>query len=153
MTHDHILQFAEELGQYFESRGLGRTSGKILAWLMVCEPAEQSMDDIAGGLGLAKSTLSPELRLLTTSRMIEKLRLPGQRRDFYRMTPGFWSASIESALDEFVWMRTIARHGLDLLEGQPAERQVHLREMFEMYDFLAERMPGLIAEWKATRED
>lgn len=48
-THDEVAEFVEEFGIGLEASGLPRAAGRILAWLMVCDPPEQSAEDLATG--------------------------------------------------------------------------------------------------------
>ena len=148
MQIEDAQAYAEEMGLYFEWRGIGRSAGKILGWLLICDPPEQSMDDICDGLGLAKSTVSPALRFLIGSRMIEKISLPGIRRDYYRMTPNFWITVMHASMEEFTRMLTIAEKGLALLEDEPPARRAQMEQMRDFYAFIMREMPALMERWQ-----
>lgn len=45
----------------------------------------------------------------------------------------------------------MAREGLTLLQDAPSDRQAVLEEVAALGDFLAEKMPALLEEWRARR--
>ena len=54
-TDEH---FVEELGLLFAELGQPRMMGRMLAWLLICEPPDQSSSDLVGALGASKATIS-----------------------------------------------------------------------------------------------
>ncbi len=45
-----IMEFVEQMGGYFESRSLTRLAGRLLGWLLVCDPERQSSEELATAL-------------------------------------------------------------------------------------------------------
>ena len=41
---EQLLLYVEDFGLYFEQFGLARTAGRMLGWLLVCDPPHQTMD-------------------------------------------------------------------------------------------------------------
>ena len=52
------LAFVEDVAVFLESFGLLRMAGRILAWLLICEPPEQSAADLARVLQASKGAIS-----------------------------------------------------------------------------------------------
>src|SRR5690606_19889820 len=92
--------FAEELGRFFEERGLPRMEGRVLGRLVVCSPAHQSADELAEALGASRGAISMAIRLLQRSEAVERLNVPGSRRHYYRLRPGFWRGEIDTRVQE-----------------------------------------------------
>ena len=84
---EHKRQFLEDFALHMEHHGLPRMAGRILAWLLICDPPEQSMPDLVEVLQASKSSVSTMTRHLIQFGMIERVSLPGERRDFYRAMP------------------------------------------------------------------
>jgi len=59
---------------------------------------------------------------------------------------------LEAGLRIYREMATFAREGLTLLSDQSPERRQTLEDMVSMGDFLAERLPQLIDEWRQLRD-
>ena len=94
-------QLTEDFGLFFEHLGVPRMAGRILAWLLICDPPEQTMQDLVDALGASKSSISTMTRMLINFRLIERLSLPGERRDFYRVRPDLWRRSLDDAQRKF----------------------------------------------------
>ena len=44
--NDRQAAFVEEMGQYLTSVGMTPMAGRMLAWLLICDPAEQTAADL-----------------------------------------------------------------------------------------------------------
>ena len=85
-------QFTEDFGLFFEHLGVPRMAGRILAWLLICDPPEQTMQDLVDALGASKSSISTMTRLLMNFGLIERLSLPGERARLLPRAPGLVAA-------------------------------------------------------------
>jgi DNA-binding transcriptional regulator GbsR (MarR family) len=140
--------FIEDVGLLFEQSGQPRMSGRIIGWLLICDPPHQSTSELAQVLGASKASLSTMTRLLLQVGLIERVGVPGHRRDHYRIKPGAWSEMMQQHLDEIKAARQLADRGLELLEGKPAELKQRLKEVREMYTFFEEAYPTLLERWE-----
>ena len=93
-------QFAEEVGIVFEQTGMPRMAGRILGWLLICAPPHQSTDELTAVLMASKGSISSMTRLLIQSGLIERLSLPGIRRDYFRLRPDAWHHMIRRGLED-----------------------------------------------------
>ena len=58
-TRGDLQGYLERWGMLFELLGATRMMGRILAWLLVCDPPEQSAGDIAEAVRVRPHALSP----------------------------------------------------------------------------------------------
>lgn len=150
-----LLHFAEETGLLWESMGAPRMSGRIVGWLLVCEPAAQTAGQIAEALSASKGSISTNSRALIRMGLIEKVAVPGERSTRLRIAPGAWRKSIAGKGTQLQIFMEHARRGLDTLGPTAPGRQSRLAEMYDIYQFFHDRYPQLLAEydaWKATQE-
>ena len=77
-------QFIERAGILWEEDGLPRIAGRIFA-LTLLSAAPRSLDDIAESLGVSKASVSNDARLLERLGFLERVSLPGDRRDYYQI--------------------------------------------------------------------
>ena len=148
---EHKRQFLEDFALHMEHHGLPRMAGRILAWLLICDPPEQSMPDLVEVLQASKSSVSTMTRHLIQFGMIERVSLPGERRDFYRAMPDYWFRQLEGATREFAGYRRLADRGLALLDGAAPDRRRNLTEMRDVSEFLEREFPALIERWQEER--
>jgi len=146
------LKFIERFGMLFEQGGLAPMAGRILGWLLICDPPNQSMSDLTEVLRASKGSISTSLNTLTGVGWVEKLRLPGERRAYYRIPEGIWTHLLELRLKFFSIIRQLAEDGLRLIEHRPKSSKVRLTEMFEVFSFFEREIPALLQQWKARQK-
>lgn len=145
--------FAEELGQFFEESGLPRMEGRLAGWLIVCSPPQQSADDLATALGASRGAISMATRLLQRSGAIERVTVPGSRRHYYQLRPGFWRREIDKRVEESAAVRDLAGRGLKRLAASDDEDLQRLRDMYEMYEFLEREYGRVQQRWHQHERD
>jgi hypothetical protein len=142
----------EEYGLFFEEMGGTRMEGRVMAWLLLAEPPEQSLTEIARGLGVSKAAVSTSARSLLQSRAVERVSEPGRRGDYYRSRPG----KLESVLhlEHITSLGGLVDRSLELVAARDQTQSNYglLREMRAFIDFLDAEVPGLISRWQAHRE-
>jgi DNA-binding MarR family transcriptional regulator len=146
MDRDKILIYADHMGRYQAQRhGLPPVVGRVVGYLSVCEPMEQSINDIADALLTSRSAINNALNMLETQKLIKRGRPAGTRADLVSLNP----ISLESGFDpeEYRELANLAREGLALLQNASPERREALEATASLGDFLAERLPLLYEEW------
>ena len=103
-----MRQFVEQAGLLFEGLGVPRMAGRILGWLLICDPPYQSMGDLVEALQASKSSISTMLRLLAQSGLIERTSLPGQRRDQFVLHSSMWHNLFRARMAQHTAFRTLA---------------------------------------------
>jgi DNA-binding transcriptional regulator GbsR (MarR family) len=146
-------QFIEDVGVYFESQGVPRMAGRLLAWLLICDPPEQTMNDMVSRLQVSKGSASSMLRMLGQFQLVERISRPGVRADFYRIAPDFGEKVMSSAMQKFAVFRMITERGLRLLEDAPPERRERLEDLHSIYTYLEGRFPSMAQEWREQRAE
>jgi DNA-binding transcriptional regulator GbsR (MarR family) len=149
MMNREEQHFAEEVGLFFEQVGLSRTDGRILGWLLIADPPDQTMMDIVEALQVSKSSVSTSTRALIQFGMVERVSKPGERRDDYRLRPNLWTHLMQLRLDQSRAFQNLAERGLDLLADAPPERRHHLEEMRELYRFFERILEECLEERKS----
>ena len=144
-------RFVEELGMQFElEAGAPRMVGRVLGWLLVCDPPEQSAAELASVLQASKGSISTATRVLLRMGLIVRVRVRGERFDRFSARPEAW--------DEFIWRddqftapRRVLKLGLESLAGEPAARRARLVELDSIYAWWEHRLPSLREEYLRDR--
>ncbi len=148
----NMHEYVESFGLYWEQAGLPRMAGRILSWLLICDPPHQTMHQLTEALQASKSSISTGTRMLIHMGIIERLSIPGQRRDHYRVVPDSWSHIMEEkAKKQFTELRRLSERGLALLEGASPARRQRLEEMRDYYVFMEREFPLILDHWRAHR--
>ena len=148
---EQLLHYVEEFGLFFEQFGLARTGGRILGWLLVCDPPHQTMDELMEALQVSKSSISTASRLLIQTGLVSKVSFPGERKDFYRISEDAWIQAWSAKNSQTTAMRLLAERGLALLPDEELERRNRLETMRDLYEFLEAEMPKLTERWLKER--
>jgi hypothetical protein len=145
------LRFIEDTALLYERAGHPRMAGRILAWLMICDPPYQTAGQIAAALSASKASVSTNVRMFVDFGIVERFTRPPERRDYYRLLPTMWPRALERALPLLAAFREIADRGLKLVEGHPEECRARVREMRAFYEFYETGVLDLLARWQATQ--
>src|SRR5919112_6618270 len=152
MARDAELGFADKLGRFFARQyGLPPVFGRVFAWLLICDPPEQTAAEIAEALNTSRSAVGSAIVSLENQGMVQRTRAAGERADRISFHPEAAVRGLESA-EEYGAMMALAREGLDVLGDAPPARRARLLEAVAFYEFLLERMPTVAAEWRARRD-
>ena len=151
MNQAGIERFVEELGMQFElEAGAPRMVGRVLGWLLACDPPEQSAAELAHTLQASKGSISTATRVLLRMGLVERLRVRGERFDRFRALPDAW--------DEYLWRdeqfeapRRVLRIGLQALADEKPARRERLEQMDQIYAWWQRRLPQLREEYMAER--
>jgi DNA-binding MarR family transcriptional regulator len=143
---EKLWQFISATGDWWsKSYGLPPMTGRVFAWLLVCDPPEQTAAELADELEASKGSISSATGMLVRARLIERLRIRGERADRFRMRP---NASGEQLRDPGIpRARELLAHGLDALKDAPAKRRERLEEVDAFYAWWQSRSDALVDEW------
>jgi DNA-binding transcriptional regulator GbsR (MarR family) len=144
------LEYAARVARVWVRRfRVSPIAGRVVGYLLVCDPAWQSIDELAAALRASRSAVAGAVKDLESLGALQRGRAAGDRMDRVRViidqARGFDPAPYREAA-------AFAREGLTLLIDQSAERRKPLEEMASMGDFLAERLPQLLAEWQELQD-
>ena len=139
-------RYAEEAGVVLAGMGMPQAYGKLLGWLLICNPAAQSGAELVAALGLSKGSVSAGLRQLETSGLVRRVAMPGRRGSFYEMTPDAIMRAAGS--EKFTIFRQLMDRGLEVVGGDDAPGAERLRTTRDFYAFIETEMPKLIQRFK-----
>ena len=152
VPNDEELTFADHTGRFYARRyGMAPMVGRLLGYLAVCDPHEQSITELADALLASRSAIAGAVNTLETLRLIQRSRAAGERMDRVRIDMSGPNA-MGFDISEYREQGELAREGLRLLADAPPERRAILLEWAAFADFLVERLPVLEQEWEERRE-
>jgi DNA-binding MarR family transcriptional regulator len=139
-------RYAEEAAVVLAGMGLPPAYGKLLAWLLICDPAAQSGTELSAALGLSKGSVSAGTRMLESSGLVRRVAMPGRRGTFYEMAPDAIMRAAGS--EKFTLFRELMQRGLDVIGGEDAPGAERLRTTRDFYAFIEREMPLLIERFR-----
>lgn len=152
MPTDAEITFADHAGRLFARRyGFAPMVGRLLGYLMICDPRDQSIAELAEALLASRSAITNAVAFLDNLHYIRRSRAAGERMD--RIGIDLPSAEATGFdVTEYEEQADLAREGLALLADAPPERKAALQGWAAFAEFLVARMPQLEKDWKAHRE-
>lgn len=138
--------FAEDMGLLFEVFGSTRMAGRILGMLMVAEEPYLSAAELADRLQASSGSVSTATRSLLRLGVIDRVRVAGERRDFFAVRAGGAARLAQQRLGVFTAAEELARQGLDHF-GHRARARTRLEEMYEVYHWYRTELPRLTERW------
>jgi len=131
-----VMDFVEQMGGWFESNGLTRLAGRLLGWLLVCDPERQSSEELAVALGASSGGISTNARMLIQFGYIERLAMAGDRRTYFRLRPNAFAAGERQRIQTMVDLKAMAEVGLRVMRGTGPARARRLREMRDLSAYM-----------------
>ncbi len=144
---EKLWEFIDGIGEWLaKSYGMPRMTGRVLGWLLVCDPVEQTAAELAEALDASKGSISGATGQLVRARLVDRLHIRGERADRFRVRPDAWDDAVR---DQTVGqVRGLIATGLGALADAPASRRARLEELDALYEWYEGRMPALWDEWR-----
>jgi DNA-binding transcriptional regulator GbsR (MarR family) len=152
MTPDET-EFVDRMGLFFETIGGARTMGRVYGWLMICDPAEQSLSQLAATLSASKASVSTVARQLQEAGMVD--RLPSAARQHrYRITPGGFTHVLNAQLIRTQSGIPVADFGLHMLGDDRADQRERVQDFRDFCEFSAnDYREELTRRWEQYRAE
>jgi DNA-binding IclR family transcriptional regulator len=152
MATDAELAYADRAGSFYAREyGFPPVTGRVLGYLAVCDPPQQTIADLAEALLASRSAITGAVKQLEDHHAVRRTRAAGERVDRVglnqaaAMDPRGFDAAIYKEQAE------LAREALALAGDAAPERRAVVAEAAALYDFLAARLPEVLAEWRQLR--
>jgi DNA-binding transcriptional regulator GbsR (MarR family) len=142
-------QFAEEMGIIGEQLGMPRMVARLLGWLLICDPPQQSSADLTRALGVSRASISIATRLLEAPGWIRRTAVPGARGYVFEIVPDAYTNM--PAAEMLGKLRRTIEHGLAALDDPDGPRGERLREAYDFYSYIEREVPQVVARYRADR--
>jgi DNA-binding transcriptional ArsR family regulator len=150
---DAEITFADHMGRYYANRySFPPMVGRLIGYLAVSDPPEQTIAELAEALLASRSAISGAIKTLETIHIVTRTRSAGDRMDrvcIDMSTP----ESMGMDISEYEEMAQLAREGLEVLRDAPVERRAILLEFAAFSDFLVEQIKVFEKGWKQRRAE
>ncbi len=152
------LAFVEDVALYFEQRGpMPRMCGRIVGYLLICDPPEQTAAQLASVLQASRGSISTATRQLVSAGLVQRVVKPGERRDYFRIDDEGWGATVLRALAELTSFLDILQRGRHLMAGAPPEQRARLENVTDLYEWMRDELRPVLerheTERRARRRD
>lgn len=152
MPRDEQLIFADHVGRFYaREHGFPPMVGRLLGYLMICDPPQPTIDELSDALMASRSAVTGAVKYLEAFGFAGRTRQAGERMDRVSANLGALEPrSFDSRL--FNTQVDLFREGLKLLPDSATTQRAALEELVALAEFLGERLPQVLAEWRAKRD-
>lgn len=112
--------------------GFTKSTAKVFALLLLCNPIEQSAQDIQEALSLSAGTVSEAVNTLIRVGLVERVAVPGYRRHFYALQPPGFKQAIRQRAQTVSMARDLAERGLALHPDN--ERLATMKTVYSLFE-------------------
>ncbi|GAA3012422.1 transcriptional regulator [Streptosporangium longisporum] len=134
--HQEVLGWVERVAMFLSADGLPPVAGRVLGWLMICDPPEQSAGQIGRAIGASPAALTTNMRVLQAMGFVSRRTRPGERTAYYRVEEGAWERVVRRQIATLTAFREVAGDGMDLI-GPDGARAARIREAHHIFDWMA----------------
>jgi DNA-binding transcriptional regulator GbsR (MarR family) len=152
MDRDKILIFTDHVGRFYAERyGFPPVTGRLIGYLSVCDPMQQTINEIADALLTSRSAINSAVKQLEIQGLVNRTRPAGTRADLISFNPDGWK---NTGFDpsEYTQTAVLLREGLELLQAHQSEQRQGLEIATSLNEFMAERLPQIYEEFMAYHQ-
>ncbi|WP_212990858.1 GbsR/MarR family transcriptional regulator [Actinoplanes auranticolor] len=149
------LEWVERLAKYCADQdGVPLIAGRVLGWLMICDPPEQSAQQIATAIGASRASLSTNLRLLSSVGFVRVLTKPASRTVYYRVDDDAWEKVVQRQIASLASLGRILQDGTPLAGSSPDRggRIAVANDVFRWMQQIFDNAPPLPSTTRAAEE-
>ena len=152
MVERDELSFVEEMGALFERIGNGRMTGRVWGYLLIVDAEHVSAADLTEALDASPSAISGATRTLISLGLVDRIRLSGERRDYFTIHHGAILTLMRRRVDALNMARDMAARALERFGDRDIARP-HLEELYEVYSWFAAEYPAMVDRFLAERTE
>lgn len=150
-TLEERLAYADRVaGVWADRYRVAPVTGRIAGYLYVCDPAAQTIDELAAALRASRTAIVAGVQLLESRGVARRVRAAGERADrvsiVFDEARGFDPAAYREAAE-------LAAAGLALVAEDAGDQRALLERTASLNAYLAERLPELLEAWRRTQEE
>ncbi len=131
---DRRTAFVEDVAAFRLVNGTPRAVLRVLGWMVVCQPPEQTASDLQENLELSAGSVSAAARSLCDVGMLERSTRPGGRRIYYRLREHAWEKALAARFRALTQVRRVAERAIHAAGGGADERLTQMRDTYALVE-------------------
>jgi DNA-binding transcriptional regulator GbsR (MarR family) len=154
-VHDHegepLLQFIERFASVLVAGGFPPMPARVFVAFLVSDSDRLTAADLSDMLRISPAALSGAVRYLIGIGLVHKERVPGSRRDYYRMPAHVWSEVGRLQSQVLLRWTGLLKEGIGLV-GADTPAGARMAEHTAFFEFMNAEMQAVLARWDALTE-
>ena len=154
-AHEHegdpLLQFIERFASVLLAAGFPAMPARVFVAFLVSSSDRLTAAELADMLKISPAAVSGAVRYLTGVGLVHKERVPGSRRDYYRMPADVWTEVMRLQSQVLLRWANLLKEGADLV-GADTPAGARMADHSAFFEFLNAEMPAMLARWDALSQ-
>ena len=143
---DALPEFIEKFAAVLIAAGFPPMPARVFVALLVTDSGRLSSAELVELLQISPAAVSGAVRYLTGLGLVHKERVPGSRREYYRMPADIWRQVMQMRVQVLARWTALLKEGIDIVgQDTPAGRRMTGHAAY--FGFRAAQMPDLFARW------
>ena len=147
---DPLFGYLERFSSVLVAAGIPPMPARVFAALLVADSGRLTAAELAGILRVSPAAVSGGVRYLIQLGLVHKERVPGSRRDYYRMPDDVWSDMFRLRDQVMQRWAALVREGIELL-GADTPAGARLAEHATFFEFVSRELPEVLKRWDEYR--
>src|SRR6266851_3572125 len=147
---DPLFGYIERFASVLVTAGFPAMPARVFVALMVADSGRLTAAELAEVLRISPAAVSGAVRYLIQLGLVHKERVPGSRRDYYRMPDDVWHDMLRLRDQVMTRWTALIREGIGLV-GPDTPAGARLVEHAAFFDFVARELPEVLTRWDKYR--
>src|SRR5580700_5999482 len=135
-----MFGYMERFASVLVAAGFPAMPARVFVALLVTDSGRLTAAELGGMLRVSPAAVSGGVRYLIQLGLVHKERVPGSRRDYYRMPDDVWSDMFRLRDQVMQRWTALVREGIDLV-GPDTPAGARLAENAAFFEFVAKELP------------
>ncbi len=151
-SKDPWFDYIERFAAVLVAAGFPPMPARVFVALLIADSGRLTAADLAGTLQISPAAVSGAVRYLIQLGLVHKERVPGSRRDYYRMPGNMWDDLLRMRDQVMTRWGALVREGIDLV-GPDTEAGARMAEQAAFLEFATREMADLLTRWEKYRAE
>lgn len=148
---EEVADFIERYAEALALSGWPRMMARVFAYLMAAEDGRSTAAQLSQGLGVGAPAISGGIKALLQAGLVTRERVPGDRRDYYRVQEDTWFRAVTGNDANLARWQDASAAGARLL-GTDTEAGRRFEETRRFFEFLRVELPRLMDRWHESQQ-
>ena len=147
---DPLFGYTERFSAVLVAAGFPPMPARVFVALLVADAGRLSAAELARMLRISPAAVSGAVRYLIQVGLVHKERMPGSRRDYYRMPGNMWDDLLRIRDQVMTRWTALVREGIDLV-GADTPAGERMAEQAAFLEFASKELGQIIGRWHEYR--
>ncbi len=147
---DPVFDYIERFAAVLVAAGFPPMPARVFVALLITDSGRLTAAELAGTLRISPAAVSGAVRYLIQLGLVHKERVPGSRRDYYRMPGNMWDDMIRMRDQVMARWTALVREGIDLV-GPDSPAGARMAEQAAFLEFATSELSEILKRWQEYR--